>query len=254
MTAVFVHGVPETSAVWDGIRALLAQDAAQESVALALPGFGTPRPPGFAATKDAYASWLADALGRIEGPIDLVGHDWGALFTLRVATAFEVPLRSWAVDVANNFHPASRWHPLAQTWQTPGAGEEWMRAAREAPPDSPDNFSSRLMRHGVPVEQALRIGAAHDETMSGCILDLYRSAVPNVYADWGAQATTAARAPGLVLLLPDDAEDEAMTLDVARWLGARTDRLYGLEHCWMAQDPQVTVAVLRRFWQSLTVA
>jgi pimeloyl-ACP methyl ester carboxylesterase len=254
MTAVLVHGVPETSAVWDGVRALLAKERDQESVALALPGFSTPRPPGFAATKDAYAAWLAEALRGIEEPIDVVGHDWGALLVLRVATALDVPLRSWAVDVANNFHPASRWHPLALTWQTPGEGEAWMRAAREAAPDSPDTFAARLIRHGVPAEPALTMGAAHDETMSGCILDLYRSAVPNVYADWGAQAAAPTRAPGLVLLLPDDAEDEAMTLDVARWLGARTDRLDGLDHCWMAQDPQATVAVLRRFWSSLPEA
>lgn len=247
MPAVFVHGVPETIALWDGVRALLPQ----ESVALALPGFGTPRPAGFAATKDAYAAWLADALGHIEGPIDLVGHDWGALLTLRVATAFETPLRSWTVDVANNFHPAARWHPAAQTLQTRGAGEEAMREAREAAPNSPTSFTARLINHGVPAEQALAMVQAHDETMSGCILDLYRSAVPNVYADWGAQANTPTRAPGLVLLLPDDAEDEAMSLDVAKRLGARTDRLDGLDHCWMAQDPQTTVAVLLRFWRSL---
>jgi len=223
MTVVFVHGVPETSAVWDGVRALLTE----ESVALVLPGFGVPRPAGFSATKDAYADWLAGALERIEGPIDLVGHDWGALLTLRVATAFTAPLRSWTVDVANNFHPASRWHPAAQIWQTPGVGEQRMRAAREAAPDDPDSFTARLIHNGVPTEQAHRMGAAHDETVSGCILDLYRSAMPN------------------------DAEDEAMSLDVARWLGARTDRLDGLDHCWMAQDPQAAVTVLRRFWRSL---
>jgi hypothetical protein len=39
---------------------------------LALPGFGAPRPPGFSASKDAYAEWLADALEGIEGPIDLL--------------------------------------------------------------------------------------------------------------------------------------------------------------------------------------
>jgi pimeloyl-ACP methyl ester carboxylesterase len=248
MTVVLVHGVPETSILWDALRDLLTED----SVALALPGFGTPRPPGFTATKDAYATWLAETLQRIARPIDLVGHDWGALLTLRVATAFDTPLRSWAVDVANNFHPASRWHPLAQTWQTPQVGEAWMRAAQAATADSPDSFASRLARHGVPEGQAQAMGAAHDETMSGCILDLYRSAVPNVFADWGAEAIRPTRAPGLVLLLPDAPEDEAMSLEVAQWLGARTDRLDGLDHCWMAQDPQATITVLRRFWGSLS--
>jgi hypothetical protein len=87
--------------------------------------------------------------------------------------------------------------------------------------------------------------------MSQCILDLYRSARPNVSADWGAAASRPTRAPGLVLLLPDPPDDEAMSLDVARLLGAQTARLDGLEHCWMAQDPLAVAAVLEQFWSDL---
>jgi pimeloyl-ACP methyl ester carboxylesterase len=96
MAAVFVHGLPETSRIWHSLRRLLGRD----SVALALPGFATPRPAGFTATKDAYAEWLADALSRIEQPIDLVGHDVGALISLRVATVFEI---SAVIVGANGF-------------------------------------------------------------------------------------------------------------------------------------------------------
>jgi pimeloyl-ACP methyl ester carboxylesterase len=85
-----------------------------DSVALSMPGFGCPRPDGFTATKDAYAQWLADALDEVAGPIDLVGHDWGALLTMRVATAFDVDLRSWSIDVANIFHPDCTWHAVAR--------------------------------------------------------------------------------------------------------------------------------------------
>jgi pimeloyl-ACP methyl ester carboxylesterase len=52
MTVIFVHGVPETSALWEGVRAHLDGD----SIAVDLPGFGTPRPAGFGATKDARSS------------------------------------------------------------------------------------------------------------------------------------------------------------------------------------------------------
>jgi pimeloyl-ACP methyl ester carboxylesterase len=45
---VFVHGVPETAALWDKVRAAIGRD----SVALSMPGFGTPRPVGFGATTD----------------------------------------------------------------------------------------------------------------------------------------------------------------------------------------------------------
>ena len=80
---VLVHGLPETAAIWRPLQERLGR----ESVALALPGFGTPLPPGFSPTKDAYAAWLADELSRLPGPVDLVGHDIGALISMRVATA-----------------------------------------------------------------------------------------------------------------------------------------------------------------------
>src|SRR5207249_3277115 len=55
MPAVFVHGNPETAAVWDGVRAKLSR---QDTIAVALPGFGCPRPEGFGATKEEYVDWL----------------------------------------------------------------------------------------------------------------------------------------------------------------------------------------------------
>src|SRR3954462_4527920 len=130
MTTVFVHGVPETPAIWDGVRAHLGGD----SVALRLPGFGSPRPADLR-DKDDYARWLADELRGIGGPIDLVGHDWGAHLVYRVVTAFDVPLRSWAADVAHGWHPDYRWHDAAKLWQTP-SGEASLAGFREAVPGS----------------------------------------------------------------------------------------------------------------------
>lgn len=244
MTAVFVHGLPETSRIWDSLRAVLEGD----SFALALPGFGVPRPAGFSATKDAYAEWLADSLTGVEGPIDLVGHDVGALLVLRVATAFDVPLRSFAVDVAPIFHPRFVWSERVHQLQTPGVGEDLLRAMREADPVDPGSTTARLASGGVPIAEAKSMGAAHDVTMSQSILDFYRSAVPNVAADWWKDVKGSIRARGLVLLLPDPPEAEQMSLDVAARLGAQTARLDGLEHCWMAQDPAAVAAVLERFW------
>jgi pimeloyl-ACP methyl ester carboxylesterase len=90
-------------------------------VALALPGFGRPRPEGFGATMDDYVEWLVRELAGIEGPTDLVGHDWGAVFTYRVATAHGDRLRSWAADIANIAHPDYEWHDTAKLAQTPAA-------------------------------------------------------------------------------------------------------------------------------------
>ena len=56
-----------------------------------MPGFGCPRPAEFGATKDEYVEWLVAELEGMDGPVDLVGHDWGAGLTYRVATAHGRP-------------------------------------------------------------------------------------------------------------------------------------------------------------------
>jgi len=246
VTVALVHGFPETPAVWRPLQAILGGDA----VAVSLPGLGVERPAGFTATKDAYADALAATLAELDGPLDLVGHDIGALLTLRIATALNPPLRSWAVDVANVFHRDFAWPERVHELQTPGAGEELVRTMREADPGKPASTKARLVAGGVPGLLAAEIAAAHDPAMSRCILDFYRSAVPNVATDWWSEAgRTASR--GLVLLLPDPPRDEAMSIDVARRLGATTARLDDLGHCWMAEDPQRVAAVLRSFWATL---
>ena len=58
---VFVHGVPETHRIWRKVQDRIDRP----SVAVSLPGFGCPRPDGFAATKDAYVDWLVAQLTAI---------------------------------------------------------------------------------------------------------------------------------------------------------------------------------------------
>jgi pimeloyl-ACP methyl ester carboxylesterase len=247
VTVVFVHGLPETSEIWSPLRQVLDRD----SIAVSLPGFGSARPKGFTGTKDAYAEWLADVLRGVENPVDIVGHDLGALLTMRVASVVDVPLRSWTVDVANIFHPQFVWPERVRKLQTPEVGEEMLRIAREADPDDPQSTASRLIGGGVPSVLARVIGGAHDEVMSQSILDFYRSAVPNVSAGWWEEITGPTRSRGLVLLLPDPPEEEAMSLQVAERLGAEMARLDDLNHCWMAEAPEVVAPVLERFWASL---
>jgi len=64
---------------------------------------GCQRPHGFTATKDEYVDWSAGELHQFDDHVDLVGSDWGAGLTLRLATHPDRPvgLRSWAIDVAN---------------------------------------------------------------------------------------------------------------------------------------------------------
>ena len=119
MPAVFVHGVPDTHRVWSP---LLARVARKDVVTLSLPGFGCPVPEGFDATKEAYVDWLLGELTRQSGPIDIVGHDWGALLVTRAVSLRPQAVRSWAVGAAP-LDPDYEWHQAARAWQTPGMGE-----------------------------------------------------------------------------------------------------------------------------------
>jgi pimeloyl-ACP methyl ester carboxylesterase len=241
---VFVHGVPETARLWDKLRAAVGR----ESVAVSLPGFGCMRPPEFGATKDEYVEWLLGEIDRAGEPVDLVGHDWGAALTYRVATRHGDRVRSWVLDVGNIFHPDYVWHDVAQIWQTPEAGEAFFAAQQQG---SPEDRAAIFESMGVPRDDALAMAASGDETMGTCILDLYRSATPNPYADW-RDAHAKSAAPGLVLHPTDDPfSDEAMASEVADTLGARLERLEGLGHFWPVQGPDQAAATLVRFWDSL---
>ena len=240
---VLVHGVPETAAIWNQVRRAIGR----ESVALSLPGFGCPRPDGFGATKDDYAGWLLGALDAIEGPIDLVGHDWGALLTYRIATAHGDRLRSWAADLGNVAHSDYAWHDFAKLWQTPGDGEAFIEGQDGL---TPEEGSPVFEAMGVPHDDALEMAAAGDLTMGYCILDLYRSATPNVHRDWGPLSAT--QAPGLVLDAADDPfSDETRAREVAAALGARFERLEGAGHFWPYQAPEAAAAILEPFWASI---
>ncbi|MEO1568221.1 MAG: hypothetical protein AAFR94_03235 [Pseudomonadota bacterium] len=78
MTAVFVHGVPDTPAMWEPLVGALAFEENAYST-LALPGFGTEVPAGFSSTKDAYLNWLIETLEAVSprpGPLtwlDMIG-------------------------------------------------------------------------------------------------------------------------------------------------------------------------------------
>jgi pimeloyl-ACP methyl ester carboxylesterase len=237
VTAVFVHGVLETDEVWNALRAHLDV----ESVAIGLPGIAGPLPAGFGAAKDEYADWLRAALARIDGPIDLVGHAWGALLTLRIATAFALPLRSWSVDAAHGFHPDYNWPRSVRVALRDGSLDAWLR-------DGP----ARLVRLGVTPSLARSMAAAHTEQTSTSLLALYRSAIPNVHADWGAAASRRAHAPGLVMLAAADPYgDETLSVEMAHRLGARTVRFDDLGHSWMIEDPRLVAAALQSFWASI---
>ncbi len=251
MTVVFVHGNPETPAVWDLLVARLVEAGQEEPVRLSPPGFGAPVPDGFGATVTDYRDWLIGELGRFDRPVDLVGHDWGGGHVVNVAMTRPDLLRSWCSDVLGLFDPDYVWHELAQGWQTQGEGEAWVAGALA---QTPAERAVRFTSNGMDPAIALRLAQAFDEQMAGCILRLYRSARQPVMAKLGANLEAAAARPGRAILAtkdPTSGTDEQRHRSAAR-AGARVELLDGLSHWWMTEgDGSRGAAALTRFWSSL---
>ena len=245
MPAVLVHGVPETPSVWEPLCSRLNRS---DVVMPQLPGFGCPRPAGFGATKEDYVAWLIGELEllKADGPIDLVGHDWGGGLTVRLVSTRPDLVRSWVCDAAGIGYANFEWHDFAKIWQTPGAGEDFFATQMAA---SPEDRASVFEMFGVPAEERHRLIAV-DPTMADCILALYRSAT-DVGREWAPDFKDVP-APGAVVIPADDpflAEDRATS--AAARAGARTILLPSVGHWWMLQDPAAGAAMLEQFWSSL---
>ena len=78
MTKVFVHGNPETTAVWEPLLPALAKRGVTDIKLLSPPGFGGAVPSGYSGTRLAHRDWLIGEIEKIGHPVDLLGHDWGA--------------------------------------------------------------------------------------------------------------------------------------------------------------------------------
>lgn len=247
MPLVFVHGVPETAAIWDP---LLRELGREDVITLSPPGFGAPVPDGFGATADEYLSWLVGELERIAGPVDLVGHDWGGTHVQRVAAGRPDLIRSWCSDVAGGADPEYVWHDLAQLWQAPGAGEATVEAMFGAPLE--DQIAG-FVGLGMTPEAAESSAKAGGPEMGACILALYRSAVGTALVDWGVELERAERRPGLVISATEDAYvgGPVLARRSAERFGAREAVLPGLGHWWMLQDPRQGATVLADFHAGL---
>lgn len=249
MTAkLFLHGVPDSPAIW---RPLLGRiDLGDAPVAVpALPGFTGPLPAGFSATKEAYADWAigeAEALFARHGPIDIVGHDWGALIAQRVAMLRPDLIRSWAVSNAV-IDPDYRGHRIARIWNTPVLGEIFMALSK------PAALAKGLADQGLPPDIAAEEAAQWaSKDKRRAILRLYRSAKGLSFEkDW---ARDIGRLPASGALLWG-ANDPYVALAVAERFAARTGTpltvIDGAGHWAIAERPGEVAAALAHFWMSL---
>ena len=247
MTKVFVHGNPETGAIWAPLVRELSSRGVDDVVLLSPPGFGAPAPDGWGATQDEYRGWLLGQLRGIDGPIDLVGHDWGAGHVYGALAAEPGLVRTWAADCAGLLHPDYVWHDAARTWQTAGAGEESVAGLSAMGVDA---FAAVFGALGMGDAVAREVAAHVNGEMARCILALYRSAAQPAMSRLGEEFRRAAPARGLVIVAENDhfAGTAQMHSEVAASVGARVVHLAGVGHWWMTENPVSAADALIAHW------
>ncbi|WP_428680336.1 alpha/beta fold hydrolase [Sphingopyxis sp.] len=245
---LFLHGVPDSPAIWRPLLAAL--DLGDRPVAVpALPGFTAPLPAGFVPTKEVYADWAvgqADALVAMHGPIDIVGHDWGALIAQRAAMLRPDLFRSWAVSNAV-IDPDYRGHRVARIWNTPILGEIFMALSK------PAALAKGLTDQGMPADIAAEEAVQwENKDKRRAILKLYRSAKGLSFRhDWALDID---RLPANGALIWG-ANDPYVDLSVARRFASNTGTpltiVEGAGHWAIAERPQEVAAALHAFWNGL---
>jgi pimeloyl-ACP methyl ester carboxylesterase len=245
---VFVHGNPENSTLWTVLFDELKARGVNDLIALSPPGFGTPVPDGFEATRTGYRSWLISELERLGGNVDLVGHDWGAMHVYGVLAVRPDLIRSWAADVAGVLHPDYVWHDLALAWQTPDVGEEAIAGMFGLPQDE---TTEMLTTFDIPKEHARALAQDMDETMGACVLSLYRSAAQPEMTQLGQRLEATEKRPGLVFIATEDpfAGTHAMCESMADVMGAEVFYLKGLGHWWMFAGAPAAAEALATHWE-----
>ncbi len=249
MPKAFVHGVPETCALWQTIVGELKRRGVGDVELLSPPGFGVPTPTDWQPTRANYGAWLIGELEALGGDVDVVGHDWGAGHVYGVLSERPDLLRSWAADCAGLIHSDYVWHDMAQAWQTPEIGEQAIAALTGG---NPEERSAILAGLGLPAEVASSIAAAQDDEMARCILGLYRSAAQPAMRELGERAAGAEHRPGLVIIPTDDpyAGTPEVASEVAATLGAKTLTLEGLGHWWMFEGAEAAADALVAHWSA----
>jgi pimeloyl-ACP methyl ester carboxylesterase len=206
-----------------------------------MPGFSRDVPAGFGCTKEEYLDWLITEVEAVGEPVDIVGHDWGALLVERFVCVRPDLVRTWAAGAAaidENY----TWHAVAQMWQTPGMGEQVMEGF------TPEAIVTAFVGDGMPENDAKAIAARIDDRMKASILPLYRSAV-NVGKEWGPDLDNVKK-PGTLIW---GGNDQYMALEFAERMAKRTGAelvTFPGGHWWPVQFPKETAEVLERAWAS----
>ncbi len=203
-----------------------------------------------------FRDWVVAQLEPIvaeQGPVDLVGHDWGGLHVANVAMTRPDLLRSWASDTLGMLDPGYEWHSFHLIWQGEGTGEAWVQDMLDR---GVEGRAAWFVERDVDPRVARSLAAGFDATMGDTMLKLYRATLQPKLTELGAHLERAAARPGLALMAGGDpfvGTEEQRNRQAAR-AGAKVEVLPKVRHWWMAEDPELGAAALNRFWAGLESA
>ena len=177
---LFLHGVPDTSDVWQQTMNALSGNFL--CLAPDLPGFGqTKAPRNFDYSLDNLAKFVDDLLltQGIDNGVNLVIHDIGGIVGL--AWALKHPDKVKSLTIMDTvFFSDYKWHAMAKTWRKPVIGELTMLLMRFK------QFHS-AMKAATPSLSTSQIKANYQHlTLRNrlMILRFYRALDPEVFKGW----------------------------------------------------------------------
>jgi pimeloyl-ACP methyl ester carboxylesterase len=239
---LFLHGAPDSSAMWAGVFARLGPG--YWAIAPDLPGFGRSLAPArFDYSLENQARWVegvAAAL-KVREPVSLVMHDFGGHFGL--AWAVSHPERVRRLVISNtNFFSDYKWHPGAQLLRTPLLGELGMRLTTYT---SMVN-TMRAGSPGLPEAHVRQAYAAFTPSVRQHMLQLYRRSDSKNFLGWEDRLLQlTARVPTLVLW---GDQDPFAPRGYAERFGAQTVRHFADSGHWLpAEAPEAFASALLSF-------
>ena len=193
---LFLHGVPDTSEVWDGTIAAFGDE--YQCIAPDLPGFGrTQAPRNFDYSLESLANFVDQLLAslKITSKVHMVIHDIGGIVGLAFAITHPDKVKSLTI-MDTTFFSDYQWHATAKIWRKPIIGELAMYLMGRK------QFTD-AMKKGAPILTDAQVQSNYDSLTFAnrrMILRFYRALDPVIFKTWEDQLpATAQRFPTQVI-------------------------------------------------------
>lgn len=240
-TILFLHGVPDTSKVWDSALENLSDD--YRCIAPDLPGFGrTHAPRNFEYSLENLASFVDQLLSSlsIDEGVHMVIHDIGGIVGLAFAVTYPDKVKSLTI-MDTTFFSHYEWHAMAKTWRKPILGELTMYLMRY-------KQFSLAMKKSAPIltdDQIQENYKALTWRNRRMILRFYRALDPVIFKSWEDKLKSVVQSfPTLVIW---GEKDTFLPIELSKHFG--TDNVHILEdtgHWPMLEQAQEVHKLIRK--------